>query len=230
MPSGIEIYQSPDGRIQVEVRFEEDTVWLTQLQMAELFDKDVRTISEHILNIYRTGELDRKSTIRNFRMVRKEGSREVARMIAHYNLDMVISVGYRVNSLRGTQFRRWATKRLRDYLVQGFALNERRLRQLNLQVQTLKSGLKILSRAVEERTEKEALSWLKKFAKGLELLDHFDQGLLDEQGLTLRPARYPLLEEYKALVKQMKIQYPQRLFGKQKDQGFESAIAQIAQT
>jgi hypothetical protein len=109
MENKIEIYKTPDNQTEILVQFEKDTIWLSQLQMAELFDKDVRTINEHIKNIYITEELISDSTIRNFRIVRQEGKRNVKRNIEHYNLDMIISVGYRVNSKRGVQFRQWAT-------------------------------------------------------------------------------------------------------------------------
>jgi hypothetical protein len=109
MENKIEIYKTPDNQTEILVQFEKDTIWLSQLQMAELFDKDVRTINEHIKNIYITEELIPDSTIRNFRIVRQEGKRNVKRNIEHYNLDMIISVGYRVNSKRGVQFRQWAT-------------------------------------------------------------------------------------------------------------------------
>ena len=126
----IEIYQSQDGAPQVEVHFEQDTLWLSQAQMAHLFDKDVRTINEHVKNIYSEQELDSSNaTIRKFRIVRQEGSRHVQRDIDHYNLDMVISVGYRVNSKKGTQFRIWATQRLREYLTKGYTLNQQRFEE-----------------------------------------------------------------------------------------------------
>ena len=134
----IEIYQSDDNHTIVEVKFEQETIWLSQKQMAELFDKDVRTVNEHIKTIYTTGELTKDSTIRNFRIVRKEGKRDVSRDIEHYNLDMIISVGYRVNSVIGTQFRQWATQRLKDYLVKGYAINEKRLEQKQQEVIHLK--------------------------------------------------------------------------------------------
>jgi hypothetical protein len=119
----IEIYNTPDGQTEVQVQLNHDTIWLSQRQIADLFDKDVRTINEHIQNILNTGELDRNSTIRNFRIVQIEGARNVLRNIDHFNLDMIISVGYRVNSIRGTQFRQWATQKLKDYLLEGFAIN-----------------------------------------------------------------------------------------------------------
>ena len=129
MTNLIEIYQSQDGLAQVEVRFNEETVWLSQAQMAELFGKNVRTINEHIGNVFAEHELDEISTIRKFRIVRQEGKRQVEREIEHYNLDMIISVGYRIKSQQGVAFRRWATARLKDYLLKGYAVNEKRLAQ-----------------------------------------------------------------------------------------------------
>jgi hypothetical protein len=109
--SSIILYQTEDGRTRIQCRFEDETVWLSQALMAELFQKNVRTINEHLANIFEEGELHREATVRKFRIVRREGSREVAREVEHYNLDAIISVGYRVKSQRGTQFRIWATQR-----------------------------------------------------------------------------------------------------------------------
>jgi len=122
----IVIYKSKDGP-KLEVRLDKETVWLTQKQMALLFDKEISTINEHIKNIYKEGELDEKSTIRKFRIVQNEGGRRVKRDIEFYNLDVIISVGYRVKSLRGTQFRIWATKTLKQHLVKGYIINEKQL-------------------------------------------------------------------------------------------------------
>ncbi len=122
------LYTTPDERVRVEIRLQDETLWLTQKLMAELFGVDVRTVNEHLGNIYASGELLREPTIRKFRIVRQEGSREVSREIDHYNLDAIISVGYRVNSIRGTQFRIWATQRLREYLVKGYVLDDERLK------------------------------------------------------------------------------------------------------
>jgi len=128
--SSLILYQTEDGRTRVEVRLLDETVWLTQAQMAELFSKDKRTVSEHIQNVFKEGELSTNSTVRNFRIVQKEGIREVSRLVDHYNLDVIISVGYRVKSHRGTQFRVWATARLKEYLIKGFALDDERLKRL----------------------------------------------------------------------------------------------------
>jgi hypothetical protein len=122
------LYQTEDGRTRVECRFEDDTLWLSQALIAELFGKDVSTINEHLQNIYQENELRVDRTIRKFRIVRLEGRREVARMIDHYNLDAILAVGYRVRSSRGTQFRQWATERLREYLMKGFTMDDERLR------------------------------------------------------------------------------------------------------
>jgi hypothetical protein len=128
-PSGeILLYQTEDGRTRIECRFEQETRWLSQALIAELFQKDVRTINEHLQNIHEEAELDPAATIRNFRIVRREGKREVSREIEHYSLDAIIAVGYRVRSPRGTQFRRWATERLREYLVKGFTMDDERLK------------------------------------------------------------------------------------------------------
>lgn len=124
------IFKTEDQSISVDVCFDADTVWLTQEQMASLFEKGRSTIAEHILNVYDENELTRDSTCRKFRQVRNEGSRTVEREIEHYNLDVIISVGYRVKSLRGTQFRQWATKRLNEYIRKGFTVDDERLKNL----------------------------------------------------------------------------------------------------
>jgi hypothetical protein len=124
----IVLYQTEDGLTRIECRFVDETIWLSQVLMAELFQKDVRTINEHLQNIYEEGELDPEATIRKFRIVRREGTREVAREIDHYSLPAVLAVGYRVRSERGTQFRRWATERLEEYLVKGFTMDDQRLK------------------------------------------------------------------------------------------------------
>ncbi len=127
--SEIILYKTDDGKVKLEVRLENETVWMSQKLMAELFQKDVRTINEHLNNIYAEGELQSKATIRKFRIVQKEGVREVAREVDFYNLEVIIAVGYRVKSQRGTQFRQWATQRLNEYLVKGFTMDDDRLKE-----------------------------------------------------------------------------------------------------
>ncbi len=125
--SSIVLYQTEDGRTRIQCRFENETIWLTQALLAELFQKDVRTINEHLVNLFDEGELSREATIRKFRIVRLEGTREVAREVEHYSLPAILAVGYRVRSPRGTQFRQWATARLSEYLVKGFTMDDERL-------------------------------------------------------------------------------------------------------
>src|SRR5262245_19683706 len=127
--SSLLLYQTEDGQTKIEVRLQDETVWLNQAQLCELFDKDKRTISEHIQNIFKEGELSPDSTVRKFRTVQTEGTREVTRQIDFYNLDVISSVGYRVSSHRGTQFRIWATQRLKEYLIKGFTLDDERLKR-----------------------------------------------------------------------------------------------------
>ncbi len=121
------IFTAQTGGDHLDVRYEDETIWLTQKLMARLFDVDVRTISEHLTNVYNQGEIDREATVRNFRIVQTEGTREVTRTVEHYNLDAIISVGYRVNSVRATQFRQWATGILRDFAIRGYVLDRQRM-------------------------------------------------------------------------------------------------------
>lgn len=122
------LFQSKDGHARVECRFEAESLWLSQASIAELYDKDVRTINEHLINIYNEGEIDQSLTIRKYRIVRQEGKRQVSREIDHYNLEAILAVGYRVRSQRGTQFRQWATQTLQEYLVKGFVMDDERLK------------------------------------------------------------------------------------------------------
>jgi hypothetical protein len=132
-PSELILYTTLDQQTRIEVRLEDETVWLSQRQLAELFQKSVPTINEHIANVFDEGELEREATIRKSRIVQTEGAREVTREVELYNLDVIISVGYRVKSHRGTQFRIWAAQRLREYLVKGFALDDERLKEMRPQ-------------------------------------------------------------------------------------------------
>ncbi len=222
----IEIYQAKDGTTHIEVKFEQETVWLTQDQMASLFGKGRSTITEHILNVFSEKELEQEATSRKYRQVRKEGNRTVEREIEHYNLDVIISVGYRVKSKQGTQFRIWATQTLKDHLVKGYTINEKRLAQKEQEVKLLKDGIHILSRVIEEKTVDN--EWLTVFAKGLSLLDDYDHEQLDAKGLTKREADYPSLADYQKLINQMLAEFDSAVFGKEKDKSFESSVAQIA--
>lgn len=151
------IYQTDDGQTNIEVKIEDDTVWLTQQQMSELFQTSRTNVVEHIKHIYEEGELDKISTCRNFRQVRKEGNREVTRQIPHYNLDMIISLGYRIKSVIATRFRQWATKRLKEYMIKGFTIDDERLKgngggnywkELLDRIRDIRSSEKVLYRQV----------------------------------------------------------------------------------
>ncbi len=200
----VQIFESKDGKAQLEVALEQDTVWLSQAQMAELFGKDVRTISEHISNVFSEGELEKSSTIRKFRTVRQEGKRQVQRDIEHYNLDVIISVGYRVKSHRGVQFRQWATRTLKEHLIQGYTLNERRLQERGIEFE---QALSLLSRTLSNQglvTEAgEAVAQvISDYARSWSLLQGYDEQVLAEVGtkqsdmkaLDLQDATNPLCQ------------------------------------
>ena len=228
MENKIEIYTSPDGSTQIEVQFEGDTLWLNLNQISSLFEKDKSVISRHLKNIFNSGELDR------FRVVAKNATTAAdgkTYKVEYYNLDAIISVGYRVNSKRGTQFRQWATKRLKDYLIEGVALNEKRLDQKNMEIQVLHDGIRILSRAIEDHaTNNNNYDWLNKFSTGLQLLDDYDHESLDNIGNHETNPKYPNMDEYRHLINQMRLNCNSTLFGKEKDGGFDSAVNQIMQS
>tara|TARA_R110000868_G_scaffold72018_6_gene210216 strand:+ start:279 stop:929 length:651 start_codon:yes stop_codon:yes gene_type:complete len=201
--SEIEFYQSPDGQTEVQVTFDDDTVWLSQEQLGQLFDRDRTVVGRHIRNIFKEGELDKNVVCADFTHTTEHGAiqgKTQSKTTKYYNLDVIISVGYRVKSIRGTQFRQWASSRLKDYLIQGYSINKKRLEQKNQEIKVLKSGLQILGRAIEETAEAEGLEWLNKFTKGLTLLDDYDHERLDTDGLSLKPAIYPSKEEYQSLI------------------------------
>ena len=229
MEKQIEIFKSKDNQIELKVQFDEDTVWLSQEQMELLFHTTKQNISLHIKNIFDEGELTDVSTVKESLTVRTEGNRKTSRKIEYYNLDVIISVGYRVKSKRGTQFRQWATQKLKDYLAKGYAINESRLAQKNQEIQFLHDGIRIMSRAIQEVTNDEAYKWLDKFSKGLQLLDDYDHERLDIKGLSLVPGIHPHISEYESIVNAMHTEFDSSVFGKKKDAGFESAISQIEQ-
>ena len=227
MKNQIEIYTSPDGSAQIEVQFEGDTFWLSLNQIADLFEKDKSVISRHLKNIFKSSELVREAVVAKNATTASDGK---TYEVDYYNLDAILSVGYRVNSKRGTQFRQWATQRLKDYLVQGFAINEERLRKKNKEVQVLYDGIRIISRAIEEKAKDSAdQEWVNQFAVGLQLLGDYDHEALDTKGNHTRDAEYPTLDEYEKMIFQMRLDSTSEIFGKEKDGGFISAINQIRQ-
>jgi len=233
MQNKIELYQTEDGKIQVEVTFEGETAWLSQKMMAELFSVNIPAISKHLKNIFDSGELDEKVVISNLETTTQHGAIEgktQTRITKFYNLDTIIAVGYRINSIRGTRFRQWATQRLRDYLVEGYAINEQRLRQKQQEVKYLKTGIRILNRVIENQALTADSDILKIFSKGLELLDEYDHNKLDKTGKSKVTVTYPSKEDYLNIIQSMKTAYSSDIFAQMKDDSFESSISQIGQT
>lgn len=230
--SEIVIYQTPDNQTQVEVQFEGETFWLTQVQIALLFERDRTVITKHLSNIFKEGELQEDMVCANFAHTTQHGAikgKTQEKQVKYYNLDAIISVGYRVNSKRGTQFRQWATQRLKDYLVQGYTINEKRLAEKQQQVEYLKTGIRILSRAITQQATAEDSQTLQIFAKGLELLDDYDHEKLDVKGKTTRQTVYPDVKEYIDVITKMKSSFASDVFAIPKDNGFQSSVKQIAQ-
>ncbi len=180
--SEIILYQSSDNTTEVEVKFDGNTVWLNRQQLALLFDRDVKTIGKHINNVFNEGELEENRTVAKFATVQKEGNRAIERSIEYYNLDVIISVGYRVNSKRGTQFRQWATQRLKDYLVQGYAINQKRIEQNKAQFLQTLEDLKLLTYNNAQVETKDILSLVQSFSDTFFALDSYDKNEFPQQG------------------------------------------------
>lgn len=222
-PSGeVILYQREDGAPALDVRLDAETVWLSQQQIAELFQTSRTNIVEHIQHVYDEGELDQSATCRNFRQVRTEGSRQVTREIPFYNLDLILSVGYRVKSATATQFRIWATQRLRDYLVRGYAANQQRLEQLGTIVQ-------ILTRSTDELVSGVA-DVLQNYLPGLTLLRDYDEGQIDAQP-TAVPGWELTLTEARHVIDRLREEFPtDTLFGRERSDGLAGIIAALYQS
>ena len=232
----IEIYKSPDNKIELQVNLENETVWLSQKQMAELFDKDSDTIGLHLKNIYLEQELIEKSTTEFFSVVQTEGKRKVTRNIKYFNLDAIISVGYRVNSKRGTQFRQWATQRLKDYLVKGYAINQKRLAEAENRFNELKQAIQLFDKVAQakEISGNEAQGLLKvlsDFTVALDILDKYDhQTLKIKKSKSKEVFRISYKEAIKA-IEGLKNKFGgSALFGNEKDKSFKGSLAGIYQT
>jgi death-on-curing family protein len=223
MKNTIEIYKSPDHKIELKVNLDNETVWLSQEQLVVLFDRDQSVISRHIRNVFKEGELEEECNMQKMHIPNSD------KPVTFYNLDVIISVGYRVKSQRGTQFRQWATQRLKEYLVEGVAINEKRLAQKNKEIKILHDGIRILSRAIEAKANLEDHNWLLEFSEGLKLLDDYDHEQLDKAGKHTSRVTYPAREEYMAIVESMRTEFNTAVFGMLKDTGFDSAIGQIQQ-
>lgn len=229
------IYTSEDGSVSLDTKLENETIWLTQDMMTKLFETTKQNISLHINNIYKDEELDKTSTVKEFLTVRKEGNRTVSRNIEYYNLDMIIAVGYRVNSKRATQFRKWATSTLKEYITKGYAINEKMLKSKQEQIQALQSTINLLTRSIENQISsvdeaQNVAKILDNFAKGLNLLDNFDHKTLDTKGSTEKEAVIIQEKEYLEIIDKMKSEFTSDVFANPKDGSFASSINQIYQT
>jgi len=227
------LYQSPDTGFEVQVRLDQETVWLSQKLMADLFDKDSDTIGLHIKNIYGEGELAETATTEFFSVVQQEGNRQVSRNIKFYNLDVIISVGYRVNSKRGTQFRQWATQRLKDYLVQGYAINQSRLAELQRVVEIIENTRKNDDLHLSEA--KGLLEILHSYTRSFVLLNQYDSHSLPAAPLEENVSyeiEYAAAKTAIAELKETLIRKKEAtgLFGNEKDNSFQGILGAIVQT
>lgn len=233
MENQIEIYKSANNAIELQVNLDNDTVWLNRHQLAMLFDRDIKTIGKHVNNVFLEGELSKKLVVAKFATTAIDGK---IYQVDHYNLDVIISVGYRVKSKQGTQFRQWATQRLKDFLVKGYAINEKRLQEAESKFQELKQAVKLLESVVnaKEITGDEAQGLLKvlsDYAFALDILDQYDHQTLkisEMEDKEIFKISYP--EAIKA-IEGLKTKFGgSNLFGNEKDDSFKSSLATIYQT
>ena len=228
------IYQTEDGQTQIDVRLENETVWLTQAQMAELFETDRTSIVRHINNIYRVDELDRVATCAKIAQVQTEGKRQVTRTVPYFNLDMIISVGYRVNSKRGVKFRQWANRVLKDYLVKGYAVNDRIRKE---QIGELRQLVGMLGRTIQNQSllsndETNALfEVVTNYTYALDTLDNYDYERLTIDKTTKEEPFHATYENAMEAINGLREKFGgSALFGNEKDDSFKSSIGQIYQT
>lgn len=230
------IYEDADKAVDVRLDEGRETVWLTQRQMAELFDKDVRTVNEHVLNVYEEGELEREPTIRKFRIVRQEGSRQVMRAIEHYNLDVIISVGYRVKSQAGTRFRQWATRVLREHLIQGWTLHQQRF---EANAQELEAAMVLVRKAAHSPAlnmpgSRGLVDIVARYAQTFLLLQRYDEGLLSDPDVQAG-GQLPSLETARAALDELKAELIGRgeatdLFARDRSDGLASLLGNLDQS
>ena len=230
----IVIYQTPDGKTQIDVRLENETVWLTQAQMAELFETDRTSIVRHINNIYRVDELERETTCAKIAQVQTECKRQVTRTIPYFNLDMIISVGYRVNSKRGVKFRQWANRVLKEYLVKGYVINERIRKE---QLGELRRLVQVASRAISNQEvaktveSQDLLNVVVDYTYALDTLDNYDYERLTIDKTTRQEKFHATYDNAMEEIARLREKFGgSALFGNEKDESFKSSIGQIYQT
>jgi prophage maintenance system killer protein len=231
--SNIEIFKSESGETEISVRLENDSVWLSLAQITELFLRDKSVISRHITNIFKEGELNRNSVVANYATT---ASDEKIYMVDYFNLDVIISVGYRIKSQRGTQFRIWANKVLKDYLIKGFSINEKKLSQQKEQLKQLQESVKIIGNILnyKELSNEESVGLLKiiaDYAYALDILDQYDYQTLEINNTSEKEIYQLTYDEAISQIKMAKNFYGNSdLFGREKDESFRSSIASIYQT
>ena len=229
----IVIYQTEDGKTQLDVKLENETVWLTQAQLVQLFDSSKANVSEHIKHIYEDGELAADSTVRKFRTVQTEGKRQVGRNVTYYNLDLIISLGYRVNTKRGIQFRQWATSVLRDYLIKGYAINQR-IREENYQqmVQLVRSMARTVKlQDLSKEVRNALLDVVVDYTFALDRLDDYDYQRLSIPESSTEEKFHATYEGAMKVLAELREKFGgSGLFANEKDDSFKSSIGQIYQT
>ena len=227
--SELVLYKSKDGIIRMDVQLEQETIWLSLNQLAKLFGRDKSVISRHLRNIYKESELDRKATVAKNATVQNEAGRSVTRHIEFYNLDAIISVGYRVNSKRGTEFRIWATNVLKQHIVQGYTVNEKRLKELK---QTLKLASDISRRKVLSGDEATILlQTVSEYATALDLLDDYDHQRVAIGKVSKRKAKSVTYEETMKLIDAMRQKFgDSAVFGREKDDSLHSSLNAVMQS
>ena len=230
----IVIYQTEDGQTQIDVRLENETVWLTQAQMVELFQTTKQNVSLHLNNLYKEGELEKEGTVKEYLTVQQEGKRKVSRKVKYYDLDVIISVGYRVHSKRGTAFRIWARQIIKDYLVKGYAVNQRihseQIGELRQLVQML--GRTIQNQQLEQNDENQALfDIVVDYTYALDTLDDYDYQRLSVGKTTQEDKFHATYENAMEAIQTLRDKFGgSALFGNEKDESFKSSIGQIYQT
>lgn len=238
--SEVVIFKPKDGQTEFQVVLdgEHDTVWATEQQIMDLFGKARRTIGEHIKNIYEEGELDKESTWREFRQVQKEGDREVSRKVSIYNLDIIISVGYRVKSQVGTEFRKWATQRLKEYFLKGYSINQKLLQTEQRKVETLQQEIDQLNQELlqtQQTLTDGLLSIIEHYSKSFELLDKYDKDELSSENLNKDLIYVINYDDVRDAIQQLKSSLIAKgeasdLFGNEKDDSFQGILGSISQT
>jgi len=239
-PKGeIVVYEAPDGEVRVDVRLERETVWLSLTQMAELFDRDKSVISRHLRNVFRSGELEREATVAKNATVQREGERDVVREIELYNLDAIVSVGYRVNSKRGTQFRIWATRTLREHLLRGYTLNERRLAERG--IGEIEQAVGLLARTLTSQEQvtgegRAMLDVVQRYTRSWRLLLEYDERRLTERPeKPVAPPASLSLEDARAAAASLRDDLASRgeagaLFGQERGDALAGILGAIEQT